>query len=197
MTVDRPATEPRTEAGLDLLRRGAAFNGGKHMSITLRADDWVPAILAIEAEARMIGKEEGIRATLEEWKKDREAAQGAAPLDFDIDRIPHTCMNEDVDEDRCPRCSIDEGAAPEPICPVAKHRTDNTPNRCTLPWLHGGDHAFEDEGAAPRAEGLDVERMRQALGANGWYIANVLDASWVESSEWGPILSRPSEERES
>ena len=97
-----------------------------------------------------------------------------------------------------------QGAAPEPICPVAKHRTDNTPNRCTLPWLHGGDHAFEDEGAAPRADELDVEAVLAAAESshernwNADHQGGHTKRDWRKCSEWPcsslSPLSRPSDE---
>ena len=83
----------------------------------------------------------------------RDFVEPTARMDA-IDRL-YSMLNE-------ARAEAAQGAAPLPICPVSKHRSDNTPNRCTLPWLHDGDHAFEDEGAAPRSEGHTAE-AREAI----------------------------------
>src|SRR6185503_5307586 len=57
------------------------------------------------------------------------------------------------------------------------------------------DPTTYDDAWAIEVAGLADPRpsMRDVLAAHGWYIANVLDASWVESSEWGPILAKASE----
>jgi hypothetical protein len=49
--------------------------------------------------------------------------------------------------------------------------------------LYGDAWAIEVAGLADPPLSL-----RDLLAAHGWYIANVVDASWVESSEWRPIL---------
>ena len=149
---DRPATEPRTDAGpttpMEALKELTEAAG-----VMLAAEDYQSA-----NERRLLRAAVAAQAFIE-----AEAAQGAAPLP------------------PCPICGKPDlfiGTDGKPGCPHCEVAV-------RLP----------SEGAAPRAEGLPVERLATIFyAATGQYLAGSPDQwKWI-AAEYAR-LSRPSDER--